>query len=208
MRRERNPSRDARPCSRVSVATVNRRPRNFTGGLSYRTKQVGHPFYDPHVEYTSGISLSRASSTPSFRPLVPLSRAFVTALRIRLSNSINFQWMLVKSALLAVIRADMLTKGHVRSPRRYGRRPRSGLSGDTSSLRRKNDRNLRNGEESVGVGGVSGPLVNCLARKTELLCPIPHVSARTGDHFDQRFPNFSALCSLLILFINSCLSFP
>lgn len=211
MRRERNPSRDARPCSRVSVATVNRRPQNFTGGLSYRTKQVGHPFYDPYVEYTSGVSLSRVSSTSSplfFAPSFLFPEHFITASRIRLSDSINFQWMLVKSALLAVIRADMLAKGHVRSPRRYGRRPRSGLSGETSSLRRKNDRNLRNGEESVGVGGVSGPLVNCLARKTELLCPIPHVSARTGDHFDQRFPNFSTSCSLSILFVNSCLSFP
>lgn len=62
--RERNPSRDTRPCSRVSVATVNRRPQNFTGGLSYRTKQVGHPFYDPHVEYTRVSRYLRASSTP------------------------------------------------------------------------------------------------------------------------------------------------
>lgn len=115
-----------------------------------------------HGIYQRGVSLSRGLVYTPFSPSRP---SFVTASRIRLSDSINFQWMLVKSALLAVIRADMLAKRHVRSPRRYGRRPRSGLSGETSSLRRKNDRNLRNGEESVGVGGVSGPLVNCLATK-------------------------------------------
>lgn len=146
--------------------------------------------------YQRGLAISGLIYLPS-SPLLPprfvFAEHFVTASRIRLSDSINSQWMLVKSALLAVIRADVLAKGHVRSSRRYGRRPRSGLSGETSSLPRKNDRNLRNGEESVGVGGVSGPLINCLARKTELLCPIPHVSARTGDHFDRRFPNFATL---------------
>lgn len=157
-------------------------PQNFTGGLSYRTKQVGHPFYDPHVEYTSGyLAISGASSTP-FSPSRFSLPNFSSQLssHIRLSDSINFQWMLVKRALLAVIRADMLAKRHVRSWRRYfGRRPRSDLSGETSSLRRKNDRNLCNGEESVGVGGVSGPLVNCFARKTKLSCPIPQVSDDT-----------------------------
>lgn len=95
--------------------------------------------------------------------------------------------MLVKSALLAVIRADMLAKRHVRSWRRYfGCRLRSGMSGGTSSLRRKNDRNLRNGEESVGVGGISGPLVNCFARKTKSLCPIPQVSDDTTYRWSFR----------------------
>lgn len=82
-RRERNP-----PYSRVSVATVNRRPEILLATTVVCRRQVGHPFYDPHVD-TLGF-LATVPRQPTLSSLLELSsrpRTFAFSYRPRLISN-------------------------------------------------------------------------------------------------------------------------
>lgn len=132
-RRERNPPRDARSCSRVSVATVNRRPfckfywraivSQAGGSPLLRSARVyargkGGGRGRAPLRYLSGLARTLQRLPSLALPSRPFSRAFVAGRRARSVTSINFQWILVKRFTGCYTRRHACEKIRSRPPRR------------------------------------------------------------------------------------------